>query len=77
MASIVLNQGKTAYLQKTSGRQESPVRGYSLHCQPLNEAWEGLDPGSTPSGHSVHCLHLSPPGLALPSHPVFNHWFKP
>ena len=23
-----------------------------LHCQPLNEVWEGVDPGSTPSSHS-------------------------
>ena len=23
-----------------------------LHCQPLNEVWEGVDPVSTPSGHS-------------------------
>jgi len=23
-----------------------------LHCQPLNEGWEGADPGSTPSCHS-------------------------
>jgi len=42
---------KTAYLWKTSDRQESPER-YPCHSQPLNEVWEGVDPGSTSSGHS-------------------------
>ena len=38
-----------------------------LHCQPLNEIWEGVDPGSIPSRHSgtLHAPEL--PGLALPS----------
>jgi len=27
-----------------------------LHCQPLNEVWEGVDSGSTPSGHSAALL---------------------
>jgi len=48
-----------------------------LHCQPLNEVWEGVHPGSSPSNHSVHCMHLSSAGLALPSHQVLNHCFKP
>ena len=25
----------------------------------------------------VHCMHLSSPGLVLPSHQVLNHWFRP
>ena len=32
--------------------QQSPSRHLCLHCQPLNEVWEGVDPGSTPSSHS-------------------------
>ena len=28
-----------------------------LHCQPLNEVWEGVNPGSTPSSHSG-VLHM-------------------
>ena len=40
---------EAAYLQKASGRQGSPVRYPHLHCQPLNEGWEGVDPGSSPS----------------------------
>jgi len=24
-----------------------------FHCHPLNEVWEGVDPGSSPSGHSA------------------------
>ena len=47
-----------------------------FHCQPFNEVWERVEPGSTPSGHSMHCMHLSSPGLALPSHQVLNHCFK-
>jgi len=46
-------------------------------CQPFKEFWEEMDPGSTPSGHSMHCMHLSSPGLALPSHQVLNHCFRP
>jgi len=49
-------------------------------CQPLNEGWEGVDPGSTPSSLSciaLHWMHLSSPGLALPSHQVLNHCFRP
>ena len=50
-----------------------------FHCQPLNEVWEEVDPGSNPSGHSgsLHCTHLSSPVLALPSCQMFNHYFKP
>lgn len=32
--------------------QRSPVIHPCLHCQALNELWEGLDPGFNPSGHS-------------------------
>ena len=32
-----------------------------LHCQPLNEGWEGLDPGSTP-----HCQSGTLPAPELP-----------
>ena len=48
-----------------------------LHCQPSNEVWERVEPGSTPPVTQVHCLHPSSPRLALPSHQVLNHWFKP
>ena len=50
-----------------------------FHCQPLNEGWEGVDPGCSPSGHSgaFNCMQLSFPGLALPSHQVLHHCFKP
>jgi len=34
-------------------------------------------PTPPPSGHSVHCMYLSSPGLALPSQQVLNHWFMP
>ena len=42
-----------AYLQKASRNQELQARHPHLHCWPLNEAWEGADPGSTPPGHSA------------------------
>jgi len=29
--------------------QGSPARSPHLHCQPLNEGWEGVDPGCSPS----------------------------
>ena len=47
---------QATYLQNTSAMQESPEKSPCLHCQPLNEVWEGVDPGSTPSGHSA-ALH--------------------
>jgi len=68
---------ETAYLQKASDAQGSPERCPCLHCQPLKEIWERVDPGSTPSITQVHCMHLSSPGLALPSHQVLNHCFRP
>ena len=48
-----------------------------LHCQPLNEGWEGVDPGSIPSITQLHCMHLSSSGLALPFHQVLHHCFRP
>jgi len=42
---------ESAYPQKALGMQEPPARSPCLHCQPLHEVWEGVDPGSTPSGH--------------------------
>ena len=48
-----------------------------LHCQPLNEVWNRMDPDSTHSRHSAALLQLSSPGLALPSYQVLNHCFKP
>jgi len=36
------------------------VRYPHLHCQPLNEGWEGGNPGSTlPVTQWLHCMHLS------------------
>jgi len=47
------------------GRQGSPAGYPYLHCQSLNEVWEGVDPGSTPSSHSgallaIECLWVGP-----------------
>ena len=73
----VQKQRKTAaHLQKASGTQGSPVSYPHLHCQPLNEIWERMDPGSSPPNHSdeLHAPEL--PWLALPSHQVLNHWFR-
>jgi len=46
----------SAHLWKAPGRQRSPAEHPSLHCQPLNEICEGVDPGSNPSGHSAALL---------------------
>ena len=40
---------RAAYIWKATGMQESPARCPFFHCQPLNEGWKGVDPGSTPS----------------------------
>ena len=39
-----------------------------LHCQPLNEVWEGVDPGFSPSGPSgpLHAAELPWVGPAFP-----------
>ena len=47
---------EAAYPWKASGMEGAPSRYPHLHCQPLNEIWEGVDPGSTPSGHSGKLL---------------------
>ena len=60
---------EAAHLQKASAMQESPARYTSLHCQPLTEDWEEVDPGSTPSGHlgALYAPELPWVGPALPS----------
>jgi len=63
---------KAAYLWKASGRQGYPTRYPHLHCQPLNEVWEGVDPGSTPSEHSGT---LRAPELPYVGQ-VLHHWFR-
>ena len=49
--------------------QKTPARGTPTSpCQPLNEAWEGVGPGSTPSSHSgaLHTPELPWVGPAFP-----------
>ena len=68
---------KITYLQEASSRQGSPAKKNScLHCQPLNEVWEGVDLSPPLLVTQVHYMHLSSSGLALSSHQVFNHCFK-
>jgi len=45
-----------------------PVRYPHLHCQPLNEVWEGVHPGPTPSSHSgtLHAPELPWVGPTFP-----------
>ena len=44
------------------------MRYPNLPCQPLQEVWEEVDPGSTPSGHSgaLHAAELPWVGPAFP-----------
>jgi len=56
-------------LGQTSARQGSPARSPHLHCQPLNEVWEGVHPSSTPSSHSG--------ALHAPEHPWVGPVFPP
>ena len=82
------HQQQTAYLWKALGRQGSPARYACLHCQPLNEVWDEVDPGSTPSSHSgaLHVPELPwispafPPGAqslvqAMTWHFLYSHQF--
>lgn len=62
---------KTKY--PTSGKQGYLLRYPYLLCQPLNEGWERVDSGSTPSCYSG-TLHT--PGLALPSQHVLHYCFQ-
>ena len=63
------NKGrKCAYLWKASSIQGSAERYPHLHYQPLNEVWEGVGPGSSPSGHS-HTLHAPVLPWAGPTFP--------
>jgi len=59
---------KAAYHWKASGRQESPPGSPHLPCQPLNEGWERVNPGSSPSGLSapLHTPALPWAGRAFP-----------
>jgi len=57
--------------------QGSPVRSPHLHCQPLNEGWKGWILAAALLVTQMHCLHLSSPGLALPSHQLLHHCFRP
>ena len=51
--AVDTNIKERSYLPSESpGRQRPPARGPHLHCQPLNGVGEGVDSGSTPSGHS-------------------------
>lgn len=62
---------ETTYLQKASGTQWSPAKSTNLPCQPLNELWETVAPGPTPSNHSValHAPELPCIGPAFPPGP--------
>jgi len=51
------NNGKKLYTFRRP--QGWPTRSPHLHCQPLNEVWEGEDPGSIPPGPSGHCIACS------------------
>jgi len=57
-----------AHPWKASDTQGPPVRGPQLHCQPFNEVWEGVDPGSSPSSHSgtLHAPELPWVGPTFP-----------
>ena len=58
-------------------RQGSPATCLCFHCPPLNEVWEGMDPGCTSSGHSGVLYAPELLELALPSYQVLNHCFRP
>jgi len=49
IVGIAKKRKETTYLQETSGTHRFPGKYPHLRCQLLNEVWEGVDPGSTPS----------------------------
>ena len=68
-ADTETKEEKITYFQEASSRQGSPAKKNScLHCQPLNEVWEGADPGSSLSSHSgtLHAPELPWVGPAFP-----------
>jgi len=79
---ICSNAAATGTLEKERSCLPSEVLRYArvsskscscLHCQPLKEgSW--LHPFWS---LKVHRMHLSSPGLALPTHQVLNHCFIP
>jgi len=48
--------------------ESSGTRYPHLYCLPLNEGWEGGDPGSTPFGHSA-ALHTPELSWVSPAFP--------
>jgi len=72
-----IKEKKILTFERPETCKDFQMRYPHLHRQPLNAVWEGVHPGSTPSNHSgtLHAAEL--PGLALPSHQVFNHCFRP
>jgi len=74
-----IKEKKLLTFRRPQGHRGAPAISPCLEGQPLNEGWEGVDPGSSPSGQSgaVNCMQLSSPGLALASQQVLHHCFKP
>jgi len=68
---------KSTYFWKASDKQGSPTRSPYFHCQPLNEVWEGMDPGTTPSGHSATLRSPELPWVGPAFHQVLHHCFRP
>lgn len=70
------NKGKTLLTFRRPQIYSNPQKPY-LQCQPLNEIWEEVDPGSTHSGHSggLHVSELPWVGPAFLQ--VLSHSFKP
>jgi len=60
---------KAAYLWNASGTQGSPVRSPHLHCQPLNEGWEGMHPDSSLLVSQCIALHAAELPWAGPAFP--------
>lgn len=59
---------ETAYAWKAPDTQGTLARYPHLHSQLLHEVWEGMDPGTTPSGHSgaLHAAELPKLGPSFP-----------
>lgn len=70
-------------MQKQTKKNSLPLENHQqARCscaqyQPLNEVWEGMDPGTTPSSHSntLHTPEL--PGFGPAFHQVLHLWFRP
>ena len=64
-------------LKTPEGHRDPQQDPLASTTNPYMRARKGQIPAPPLLVTEVHCTHLSSPALALPSHQVLNHCFKP